>query len=480
MKKFFYKSSVLALTAGILLTSCDPEIDAPDPSSGEADFTSYLAVGNSLSAGFADGGLYRESQLSSLPAILADQFEEVGGGEFVQPLFSEAQANGSGYLKLVGFTPQGTPITETVTTNLAIRGLTSKNTPLYTKFTNNINNLAIPGIRVADIKTAGYGSTQGNPYFERLTDNPGLTYLQYVQAQAQAANHTFFSLWIAENDVLAYATSGGAFSGGMLNSDAQRITPVNTFTANYTELVDALTAGGKEGVLATVPDVTAVPFFTTVGGSVKQLLAANKIPAVVALTESGNSRIVITPSQINVEGGVYFPLTASAYAPLLGTPTGRYWRLLARQVSSSPDPVTVNATLTAILANYQIDTTQMFGLSQGNPLPSALVLDAAEQVNIKNATTAFNDIIKAQATAKGLALWDAYGYFNSIKNGFVRNSVTYSPSYITGNLFSLDGIHLTPRGSAIAANEIIKAINSKYNSTVPQVDETQYRAVLLP
>ncbi|MBC5993931.1 SGNH/GDSL hydrolase family protein [Pontibacter cellulosilyticus] len=481
MKKFFYKSSVLALAAGVLLTSCDPEIDSPDPSSGTADFSSYLAVGNSLSAGYADGGLYREGQLSSVPAILADQFEEVGGGEFVQPLFSEAQANGTGYLRLVGFTPQGAPITQPVTTNLAIRGLTSRNTPLYTKFTGNINNLAIPGIRVADINTGGYSSAQGNPYFERLTDNATQTYLQYVQAQAQAANHTFFSLWMAENDVLSYATSGGAFSGGMLNSPAQIITPVNTFSQNYTELVNALTAGGKEGVLVTIPDVTAIPFFTTVGNSVKQLLAANKIPAVVALTGSGSSRIVITPAQIDAaEGGVFFPLTASAYAPLFGTRTGRYWRLLARQVSSSQDPVTVNATLAGILANYQIDTTQLFGLSAGNPLPSALVLDAAEQKNIKDATTAFNDIIKAQAAAKGLALWDAYSYFNSIKTGFVKNGVAYSPSFITGNLFSLDGVHLTPRGNAIAANEIINAINAKYGSNVPQVDETQFRAVLLP
>ncbi|MDX5437011.1 MAG: SGNH/GDSL hydrolase family protein, partial [Pontibacter sp.] len=68
----------------------------------------------------------------------------------------------------------------------------------------------------------------------------------------------------------------------------------------------------------------------------------------------------------------------------------------------------------------------------------------------------------------------------SISNGFVRDGVAYSPAFITGNLFSLDGVHPTPRGYAIIANEVIKAINSKYNSSVPQTDITQYRAVLLP
>ncbi|MFD2514150.1 SGNH/GDSL hydrolase family protein [Pontibacter locisalis] len=481
MKKYLYKSSVLALFASVLLTSCDPEVDAPAAVSGQADFSSYLAVGNSLSAGYADGGLYREGQLTSTPAILAQQFEVVDGGEFVQPLFSEAQRNGSGYLRLVGFTPQGTPITAKVTTDLAVRGVNDKGMPLYTKFTGTINNLAVPGIRVADVKTPGYGSVQGNPFFERLTDNPMQTYLQFVQEKAQAVSHTFFSLWMAENDVLAYATSGGAFSGGALNSDAQKITPVPTFDENFSALVNVLTADGEEGILVTIPDITAIPFFTTVGGSVKQLLAANNIPGLVALTGSGSSRIQIGTAQINAaQNGVFFPLTASTYAPLVGQPTGRYWRELARQVSPSQDPVIVRGTLASLLANYQVDTTAMFGLSAGNPLPSALVLDATEQQNIKTATTAFNNIIRAQAEAKNLALWDAHTFFNNIKGGFSRNGVSYSPAYITGNLFSLDGIHLTPRGNAIAANEMIKAINSKYGSNVPLVDETQYRTVLLP
>ncbi|WP_051017730.1 hypothetical protein [Pontibacter sp. BAB1700] len=109
MKKFFFKSSMLALVAGVLLSSCDPEIDVASPSSGELDFTKYVAVGNSLTAGYQDGGLYREAQLSSFPALMAQQFETVGGGNFIQPLFTEAQANGSGYLRLTGFNPPAAP-----------------------------------------------------------------------------------------------------------------------------------------------------------------------------------------------------------------------------------------------------------------------------------------------------------------------------------------------------------------------------------
>jgi lysophospholipase L1-like esterase len=477
MNKVLNKYSALALMAGALLTSCDPEIDTPASSAGQAVFTKYLAVGNSLTAGYADGGLYREGQLTSYPAIMAEQFKAVGGGEFVQPLFTEDQRSGSGYLRLAGFTPQGTPITAGVTDNLAIRSASPR---LYTKFTDPVNNLAVPDIKVADVKTAGYGSAQGNPFFERITpdNNATQTYLQRIQ---QSTDHTFFSMWLGNNDVLSYATSGGAFSGGMLNSPARNITPTATFDANYSELLGALMAGGQKGVIATIPDVTAIPFFTTVGPSVQQLLAANNIPGLVALTGSGSSRIQIAAAQINAaQNGVYFLLTSSAYAPLVGQPTGRYWRDLARQVSPSQDPTVVRGTLGAILANYQIDTTAMFGLSAGNPIPSALILDAAEQQTVKAATDAFNTIIKAQATARGLALFDANTYFNTIRGGFGKNGVAYSTAYITGNLFSLDGVHPTPRGYAFVASEMIRAINTTYSANIPNIDETQYRAVLFP
>jgi lysophospholipase L1-like esterase len=474
MKKHIYKSGMLALFAGVLFTSCDPEIDTPNPSSGGvADFSTYIAVGNSLTAGYQDNGLYRDGQLNSFPAIMADQFKLVGGGDFTQPLFTEEQKNGSGYLKLTGFNAQGSPITAPVTDQLAV----TRPNGLLTKYNDPVQNLGVPDIRVADITSSSYSSV--NPYYERITPDtsPNQTYLERVAA----TDHTFFSMWLGNNDVLLYATSGGAFSGGVLNSDFRTITPTNTFDANYSAMLNALTADGQKGIVGTVPSVEAVPFFTTVGPAFKQSLDANSIPGFVALTGGGRDRIQVAAAQINApENGVLIPLTASAYAPLLAQPTGKYWRDLARQVSPSKDGLVVRGTLVSLLAAYQIDTTQMFGLSRGNPWPSALLLDMGELTNIKIATEAFNGIIRAQAESRELALFDANQYFLSIQNGFANNNVAYSPAYISGNLFSLDGVHPTPRGYAIIANEMIKAINAKYNANIPTVDETQYRAVLFP
>ena len=67
-----------------LLYSCKPELDEFSPSQGSADFSTYVALGNSLTAGYADGSLYKTAQLNSYPSILAEQFLKAGGGNFVQ------------------------------------------------------------------------------------------------------------------------------------------------------------------------------------------------------------------------------------------------------------------------------------------------------------------------------------------------------------------------------------------------------------
>ena len=66
------------LVVGLLvLASCeegkyDREIPPPvelDP--GMADFSTYVSLGNSLTAGFADGALFQASQMNSFPMILS-------------------------------------------------------------------------------------------------------------------------------------------------------------------------------------------------------------------------------------------------------------------------------------------------------------------------------------------------------------------------------------------------------------------------
>ncbi|WP_375435891.1 SGNH/GDSL hydrolase family protein [uncultured Hymenobacter sp.] len=474
----FRKYAPVVALMGLGLTACQPDLeDDFTPSAGSADFSRYIAVGNSLTAGLSDGGLYLEGQLSSYPNLLAGQFRAAGGGDFVQPLFQTGQENGSGYLRLSGFTSTGSPITASVTTNLALRSGATAARPLYTKFTEPVNNLGVPGIRLSDIETAGYGSFLGNPYFERLT--PDAQAAQTYLARVTASNPTFFTNWLGNNDVLGFATAGGG---------ASFLTTTAVFTDRNNKIIDALTANGAKGLVATIPDVTNIPFFTTVGPSFRASLTAGNAAGVVITTGGFSVTAGMPPTRRTIltntirdasgNGNQLFTLTASPYLALFNRPGGRAWRDVYNQARPSLPPA---VTLSVFLALQGVDTAQAFGASSGNPIPSTLVLDDTEQTLVRTATTAFNAAIIAKANEKGLAIFDANAFFAGVAaSGIVTNGVANNTSYISGNLFSLDGVHPTPRGYAIIANEMIKAINAKYGSSISQVNPTDYRGVRFP
>ena len=169
-------------------------------------------------------------------------------------------------------------------------------------------------------------------------------------------------------------------------------------------------------------------------------------------------------------GRQLFTLTSAPFLPLLGRPTGAPWR------SFVPKPA-----LATYLAAYGIDTLQAFGASAGNPIPSAFILDDVEQAQVQTATAAFNAALITAANQRNLAVFDANTFFRSVAtSGVVTNGVSNTTSFISGNLFSLDGVHPTPRGYAVIANEMIKAINAKYGAAVPGLDATAYRGVKFP
>ncbi|WP_338039123.1 hypothetical protein [Maribacter litopenaei] len=92
---YIFLSSLL-----LVFTNCnDPEDVDLDPvveaevqvelTAGSANFSNYISLGNSLTAGFTDGALFQAGQNFSLPNILSQKFALVGGGNFVQPLTSD-------------------------------------------------------------------------------------------------------------------------------------------------------------------------------------------------------------------------------------------------------------------------------------------------------------------------------------------------------------------------------------------------------
>ncbi|MBX0292667.1 SGNH/GDSL hydrolase family protein [Hymenobacter sp. HSC-4F20] len=489
----FRKFTPLVALLGLGITACQPDLeDDFKPSKGSVDFSRYIAVGNSLTAGYGDNGLYREGQLTSYPSILAQQFRTVGGGEFAQPLFPEANANGSGYLTITGFNGANPLINPEARVNNAFvpigqfapgRAVVATGSPLLIRYTATDNqNLGVPGIRVADVTTTSYGqltaqSNAGNfnTYFERLlTGTDSRTYLQYVQERVATVKPTFFTNWLGNNDVLGFASSGGT---------AAPLTAVTEFTTKYNQVIDALTVDGAKGLVATIPSVTNVPLFTTVPtASVIAQINATPIPAALVPLIAAQLKLPAgSPLPAGTRFGLYVrtsntttPVREATENDLLLLPASAFINSAAVAPNVFPGGIGIvipgapAATATALAAS-------------SNAVPNNLVLDASEVAAVTARTTELNAVITASAQRKGLAVFDANTYFSSIaRTGIVTNGVSNNTSFVSGNLFSLDGVHPTPRGYALVANEMIKAINAKFGAQVPTVNPNDYRGVRFP
>lgn len=463
MKKLLY-----ILFSIVILAGCEPKIDEFSPDPGAANFTTYVAIGNSLTAGFTDGALYTSGQENSYPNMLAEQFKLVGGGDFNQPYINTE--NGVGIvvtpgkgiylvtkmiLKLVPDKDcSGQPIgtvslkPEYIVPNPDQATLAGQLSARPTD-PGPYNNMGVPGMNVKELFIPGYGSPYGNPFFARFASGIYSTVFQDAVAQ----NPTFFSLWIGNNDVLTSALAG---------TDAL-ITPVDTFALYYNiavlGLVNATSA--PKGVLANIPDVTSIPFFTTISA---QLPYDN---VVLNAEQAAGLNFLYTmyghPDIVWKEGKNPFVIT---------TTTGDW-------VQMEPEDL--------FLLTLPTDSIKCRGmgiadpvLKRPYPIPGMFVLQKSEQTNIQNAILAFNQIIANAAQTNGLAFADMHTYMKSFAAGMVFDGIKMNTRFVSGGLFSTDGVHLCPRGYAVAANHFIDAINGQYASKIPYVDITKYPGLKFP
>jgi hypothetical protein len=146
---------------------------------GSADFSKFVSVGNSLTAGFSDNALFIEGQLSSYPAILASQFALVGGGEFRTPFMND----NVGGLLLGGNLIAGPRLFfNGVSGPAPVPGVPSNRG--FFSFTGPFNNLGVPGAKSFHLVAPNYGNVAGvalgqsNPYYVRFASSPSAYYFR--------------------------------------------------------------------------------------------------------------------------------------------------------------------------------------------------------------------------------------------------------------------------------------------------------------
>jgi hypothetical protein len=513
MTKNFKWLLLVALTFVACNNDEDITIDANSSdglplTSGSADFSKYVSVGNSLTSGYSDGALFIEGQKGAFPALLAQQFAHIGGGDFTTPFMND----NIGGFKVGGTLASGPRLYFNGSAPLPVSGTPS--TEILTHLTGAYNNMGVPGAKSFHLLSNTYGNPAGigtyaNPYYVRFASTTSATIL----GDATAQNPTFFSLWIGNNDVLSYASSGGTGVNqtGNLNPatyGSNDITDPNVFASVYNTLITGLTANGAKGVVANIPYITSAPFFTTVPtnpipglpsasaaqlnqlfGAINQITTAlgqsNRFATIVAddnnaATSEKNPLLINDESLPNLAAYITGALTPALGAPTAGFLGNLYGR--ARHASN----VAANRDYILLTAQSVIGSTQAGAPSPFNtvgvsyPMQDSTTLTAAETAEIKVATDAYNTTIQSLATAKGLAFVDANATMAQVANGGVTyNGFNMASTYVTGNTFSLDGVHPSPKGYALIANKFIEAINSTYGSNLRGPNLGGYR-ILFP
>lgn len=524
MKKY---QSILLAAFAFSFVACEPEFENEvtneSYSKGEADFTTYVALGNSLTSGFMDGTMYRSGQQYSFPNLLAKQFAVVGGGMFTQPSFSD-DTNDLGGLLIMGQQASATRLIINMSTGgpQNLKGMpTIEVSKLQAKA---YNNMGVPGAKSFHLLAPGYGNLanvatgKANPYFVRHATSPNTTIL----SDAMSLNPTFFTNWIGSNDVLAYALSGGVGLNQLGNMDPSTygnndITDPQVFASAYNTIINTLTSKGAKGVVATIPYVTSIPHFTTVpynpltvealGGSatvdqlnaqllgpLKQILTAlgegNRINSFSK--SEGNSLLIkdetLTDLSQQITAVASQNQQLAPIAVLLGQLYGQ-----ARHASKNDlfvlgtSSVIGTASTNPIFTNVPANIKELFSkIGVTFPLEDKYVLIPAEQIAIKTATDKFNDIIWAAARSKKLAIADMNAIMGYLTGGIrLSDGQWYTEDYFKGTenmnkvLFSLDGIHPNPRGYAFVANEIVKVINEHYKAQLPMLVPGNYPGVTI-
>jgi len=446
MRKIIF---VCLIFTGLVLffSACEDynDLTAPAPIDfGSADFTTFVAVGNSITAGYQSSSLYESAQMYSFGNLIANQV----GTAYEQPLYSDPGTGGR--LEIVSIEP----FVSTTNSNAG--------SAINSNLARPYNNLGIPGALLFDVMNATNANNCAsaifagtpNPMFDLVLRNSALSIGTQFQ-QAATLSPTFVALWIGNNDVLGYATSGG--------TSPSSPTDINSFTALFNATANAFASINANVAVGNVFDVSTIAFFTTVGPQMAfnipwDYLAGLGAPGIFYQKHGEIVATGIADSVTLLTGGIYITLIGGSYAELIGTATGTFY-------TDNGYPALPPG----------IDTTKPFGVHPQNPWPDALTLDQDEINTVQSTVIEYNNVIKDAADSNNFALVDVNTLLKNIRaNDFTGgtniNGITFKTIYVTGGLFSLDGVHPSNQAHGIIANEFIKAINSKFSSKIPLID----------
>jgi lysophospholipase L1-like esterase len=450
-----HHTTTAVLTLALVLTVA--AVEAQD--TGSADFTRYVALGDSLTAGYTNNSLIYTHQIVSVGALL---FNQAGSGSFEQPYVLDPGLPNELFLASLNdplaILPRPGDIVDWPAWDFDFQDPDSGSFPnfyLGQPFGYQpYDNLGIPGMGAPEAVTTvcegPFEDTGENPFYCTILRNPecepvfddpqsgtcsvpagGLTALEQALFEDEdlgIPQATFMTVWLGPADVLAAVISGFVIEG-------ETYTPLAEFTSAYREVIQEVTDAGIDLAIANVPDTTITPWVTT-------------IPPFVVDLDTGE------PVRDPISGDLIFLLGTT------GNGTQRPLTLLDRVILPATVPLS---------AGIGIPDTIPGGT--GQYLGNEFVLDEDELTEIQSQIAAFNLVIEAEAQNAGAAFIDAHALMNEVHaNGVPLGGLLFTSDFLTGGLYGYDGLHPTNLGYGIVTQWFVDAINQTYGGSIPPVD----------
>ena len=453
----FYTQLFLVCLCGMALSSCKPKEKLAPMSPGEINLQQFVAIGDGNTAGYMDDALYQYGQQNSLGAILQTQLQLVGAGEIYLPLMGSANigTNSSFLSKLIlGYKTDCLGGIGLSPVRFAQQGeVASLTTSAYSP-QNKFTNFGVPGLRMIDMVSTAFGNInlpQHNAFFARMSKDqfnlPGSgNYLSVQENIFDGGYPTFCSIYLGIEDVLPYARSGATQN---LMSPLAGFPGIG-FEESLTQLCEQLNSQNVKAVVGTIPDITQMPYFTTIPYNGLNLDEAN------------------AASLNQIYGPLGFSFTVGSNSFMIEDPAAGAFGVRPM----------VEGEL--ILLSVPLDSMKCHQYGSVYPLRDEFVLTLAELQVIRNQILAYNQIIRQKSNFYGFAIAETADFYKKLNDGFVYNGVSMSAKFVSGGAYSLDGIHLNPRGNALLANVFINAINKTYKSTIPLANALFYSSTYFP
>jgi lysophospholipase L1-like esterase len=407
------------LVALPLFLSCRSDDSLNPPDVADPMFRRYVSLGNSITAGFQSAGINDSTQVRSYANLLAMAM----GTSFNMPLFNDHPVLGKGCPA-----PLDNNVTQHRVGNGAANGCSLRQPTL-----DAINNVAFPGATAGEL-LSNFGSPPSVTDVYKQFILGGRTQLELMQR----LEPTFVSVFIGANDVL----------GAILDANPGNpalVTPLNTFTAQYDEILDSIEATGARAVLVSVPDVTVIPYASSA--------------AIWFCLKNGNGA-----------GGDCPPPFPPRDPNIQGIPTF--------SVAANCAPIPPAGGGIPILVPWPIGLTKLNTALGGTPAGIDCSVDnevvtAAETQGIATAVAQYNDHISTAAAARGYAYFDINPPLQALlANGTIPRFPNLLPalgggSVGFGTMFSLDGFHPSSLAHQLVADGVAGAINATYGTTLP-------------